>query len=120
MKTVAKKLIALLAGAVLMANSATGQAAIVTGFYTGTLSIVEWQTAGKVLLQMPSTSEVNFLGQTAQPCTGGAPATTTDTLKVWASLGQAALLAGKSVRIYWTKCSSSGTPYITAVDLNAT
>ena len=39
-----------------------------------------------------------------------------DTLKAWLSLGQAALLSGKGVRIYYAECG--GKRHITAFDLN--
>jgi hypothetical protein len=46
----------------------------------------------------------------------GAP--TVDTVKLWASLAQAALLSGKSVSISWNACDSSGTKWITMVQIN--
>src|SRR5262245_29552751 len=52
---------------------------------------------------------LNYVAQTANPgCSIGS--TSMDTLKIWASLGQAALLAGKNLTIYFTTCN--GTNYI--------
>jgi hypothetical protein len=77
-----------------------------------TLNAVEYMQ-GTVLLQ--TANGVNYVGV----LTAGAGCTThnktIDTLKSWQSLGQAALLSGKNVKIYFTACG--GTNYISAVDI---
>jgi hypothetical protein len=85
------------------------------GFYDGTLSLIEYGS-DTLLLQMPSTPEGNFVAQVDSPC-GGIPGASLDTQKIWASMAQAAILSGKSVRLYWAKCSSDGAAYITTLDL---
>ncbi len=50
------------------------------------------------------------------PC--GTVAPSTDLVKTWTSLSQAALLSGKTVVVYWDDCSGSGTKYITGITLN--
>ena len=42
---------------------------------------------------------------------------TLDTLKVWTSLTQSALLAGKTVRVYFNTCNGSN--FIVGIDLFA-
>jgi hypothetical protein len=46
----------------------------------------------------------------------GAPSI--DTVKLWSSLAQAALLSGKTVVVGWNACDSTNTKYITSVQLN--
>ena len=53
---------------------------------------------------------------TYSPC-GGVPAPSLDTVKIWISLGQAALLSGKQVIVGWNDCGTSQR-FITAVTLN--
>jgi hypothetical protein len=89
-----------------------------SGFYDGTLSVVQYSVDGTLLLQMPSTSEDNFVAPASSPC-AGISAASADTRKIWLSMGQAALLSGKTVRIYWSKCTGGTTPYITILDLTA-
>jgi hypothetical protein len=55
----------------------------------------------------------NYVGSTSAP----APCTSAsvDTLKVWASQAQAALLSGHTLKIYYTNCNS--TPFINTIDI---
>jgi hypothetical protein len=80
---------------------------------SGTVSIVEF-SPGTLLVQ---SAGVNYYAQ----LTTGAGCTqynrTADTLKAWQSLAQAALLSGKTVRIYYATCNNFR--FITAFDLNA-
>jgi hypothetical protein len=66
----------------------------------------------QVLIQLPG--PINYIGTTSTVagCTSGI---TVETLKLWTSLAQGALLSGKNVRIGFNTCG--GTNYITAVDL---
>jgi uncharacterized membrane protein YjfL (UPF0719 family) len=68
---------------------------------------------GNLLIQL-STGQ-NYLGVTS--AVGGCTANnqSVDTLKVWASMAQSALLSGKRLKIYFTTCSN--TAYINGVDL---
>jgi hypothetical protein len=74
---------------------------------------------GPVLL-IQLTDGVNYSATLGvAPCTGvgGVVAPTSDTLKIWASLAQGALLSGKNVTIYWSDCSMTGARFITDVVL---
>lgn len=50
---------------------------------------------------------VNYQSSTGTPC-AGAGGSSIDTIKLWASLAQSALLAGKSMRIYYNDCTVGG------------
>jgi hypothetical protein len=81
---------------------------------TGTVSIVEFSHPGSLLIQ---SAGVNYYAQLSPGAPCAANNKTADTLKAWQSLGQAALLSGKTVRIYYASCN--GFRFITALDLNA-
>lgn len=56
---------------------------------------------------------------TYAPCTG-VNAPNIETVKIWVSLGQAALLSGKTVTVYWNDCGNANGPrWITDVVLTA-
>jgi hypothetical protein len=76
-----------------------------------TVAAVEYAPSN-LLIQLSNAS--NFWAQTtAVPdCVG---TNSVDTLKIWHSMGQAALLSGKRLKIYFVTCS--GKNYITTVDL---
>jgi hypothetical protein len=72
---------------------------------------VEYLNTPKLYIQIGG---VNYVGQTASPgCS--LPSVSTDTIKIWTGLAQAALLAGKNVTLYNTTCN--GVSYITDVVL---
>ena len=50
---------------------------------------------------------INYQTSASSPCAGVA-GSNIDTVKLWASLAQSALLAGKSMRIYYNDCTVSG------------
>lgn len=89
-------------------------------FAIDTVGIVEY-SQGHLLIQT-SGNGVNYEAFTALPSqcasTAGAAAVTIDTLKTWQSLGQSALLAGKTIRVYFVNCAPSSTNIVTALDLN--
>lgn len=60
----------------------------------------------------------NFFGQIAPEASCKAFAQNLDTLKIWLSMAQTALLAGKNVLMYYTSCGSQNTPLITVLDLD--
>lgn len=78
-----------------------------------TVGVIEY-FSGTLIVQ--DASGVNFYGQlgTQTGCTANNQ--TLDTLKIWLSLGQAALLSGKNVKIYFATCG--GINYISAFDLD--
>lgn len=59
---------------------------------------------GNLLIQC---APVNYAAQSTPPSACAAYARNVDTQKIWANLAQAALLSGKSVRIYYDVCSGS-------------
>ena len=70
-------------------------------------------SAGSLLVQLPGGA--NYLGVVSAAAGCTANNQTLDTLKAWQSLTQAALLSGKSVKIYYNTCSSVN--YISTVDI---
>lgn len=55
---------------------------------------------------------INYMGtQSTQTCSNGPNVSgqSIDTIRFWNSLAQAALLAGKTMRIYYTACTQGGT-----------
>jgi len=103
-------LVAVLTGAA-SATVTTPAHAAVSGVTT--VNIVEYG-AGSLLVQL--TGGVNYFAQlnTQSGCTANNQ--TIDTIKAYQSLAQAALLAGKTVKVYFNTCG--GQNYITALDLN--
>jgi len=75
-------------------------------------TVVEYQP-GVLLVQLPGGT--NYIGvlNTVAGCTTYNQ--TIDTLKNWTSISQAALLSGKSVKLYYTVCG--GQNYITTIDI---
>ena len=110
-----KRLIAGLAAVGITTVSALAFA-VVGGYTDGQLSLVEVGPSF-LLLQIPAAPEVNFVAQGTSPCSG-IPATDADTMKSFISLGQAAVLSQRHVRLYWSKCTSTGAPYITGMDVD--
>jgi hypothetical protein len=74
-------------------------------------TIIEY-LPGQLLVQ---DNGVNFYAQLAPPDACKAFAQTIDTIKVWESLAQSALLAGKKVNVFSGICG--GLNYITGIDL---
>lgn len=74
-------------------------------------NVVEYQP-NVLLIQCAPTNYVAYT--TAQ---GNCPVQTIDTLRMWLTLSQAGLLAGKSLNIYTTTCGSPAREAITAIDL---
>ena len=105
----------LLAAATAIGIIVTGTNAV-AGVVDGHVSVVEY-SPGNLLIQIAEVTNTNFFAYTSV----GAPceqyARTIDTIKVWVSLAQAALLSGKSVRLYSENCGS--VDYITVLDLNS-
>jgi hypothetical protein len=99
-----------LAASLAIGTAAGTAAAADTGLTT--LNAVEF-SQGALLVQTASGS--NYVGL----LTAGAGCTThnknIDTLKSWLSMGQAALLSGKRVKIYFTACG--GQNYISTFDV---
>lgn len=63
----------------------------------------EYLNSNKLMIQIAGT---NYQAQLASPgCS--IPANSMDVLKIWTSMAQAAVLAGKSLQIYTTTCNSS-------------
>jgi hypothetical protein len=75
---------------------------------TKTLKQVEYRNTTltpDLLLQTSDGINYQATATLAPGCSVLAPSI--DTVKIWASLGQAALLAGKNVQIYYTTCNST-------------
>jgi hypothetical protein len=108
----AAALLALLSPRLALANSNNGTLTHVEYFYNG--------GTPQLLLQQGGNSSVNYFGQmvnpidqtTHNPCS---PAVNVDidTIKIWASIAQAAQLSGKNTTIYYSVCN--GTNYINDV-----
>lgn len=101
MKTtlIARKFSSLVAAALLAAVTVTSGPAHAASV-TGVPSQVEW--GGDFLLVQYS--DVNHRAQVVSPgC--GIPANSMDSLKIWQSMTQAAVLAGKNVDIYYDTCN---------------
>jgi hypothetical protein len=78
-------------------------------------NIVEYNApTGTTFPLLIQCSPTNYVGLIS--ATGGCPAQSVDTLKIWASLAQAAVLSGKKLNIYTTTCGSTSN-VITAIDL---
>ena len=90
-----------------------GNALAITSPESTTVGVVEF-LPGSLLIQDAAGN--NFTAQlaTQSGCTGNNQ--TIDTIKSWLSLGQAALLSGKTVRIYFNVCG--GANYIAGFDLD--
>lgn len=99
-----------LAASLAIGTVASVAAAADTGLTT--LNAVEF-SQGSLLVQTANGS--NYVGM----LTAGAGCTAhnknLDTLKSWLSMGQAALLSGKRVKLYFTACGGSN--YISAFDI---
>jgi len=102
--------VAVLIGAAAGTVTATAHAAVSP---VTTVNIVEFGP-GALLVQL--TGGVNYVAQlnTQAGCTANNQ--TMDTLKGYQSMAQAALLAGKTVKIYFNVCGGSN--YISGLDLN--
>lgn len=97
---------ALAAGLAITVASATALAA------TGPVSQVEYMGVGNysIPLLLVQINGVNYIGQTTTPgC--GIPTQSTDTIKIWLSMAQSAMLAGKTVTLYTSSCNNA--QYIT-------
>ena len=68
---------------------------------------------GSLLVQMAS---VNYYAQTATQAGCTTNNQTLDTIKLWQSMAQAALLANKTTRIYFNVCG--GANYIAGIDVD--
>ncbi len=80
-----------------------------------TVGVVEY-APNSLLVQ--GADGVNYLAKINAPSGCTSNNQTIDTLKAWQSLAQAALLSGKTVRIYYNVCSSNSQNYIAAMDLD--
>jgi hypothetical protein len=61
---------------------------------------------------------VNYLATTnAAPCSASY-SQSLDTIKIWSSMAQAALLSGKNLKIYFTLCGTNNIHYIQTLDLD--
>lgn len=78
----------------------------------GTVNVVEF-SRGTLLVQLSSGTNYHGVLTAVAGCT--AYNQTADTLKVWQSMAQAALLSGKKLNLYFTACG--GFNYITVMDL---
>jgi len=102
----------LLALAAVVGMATTVSQATATSTVTDTVQLIEYME-GTLIVQ--TGNSVNYYGQlvTQAGCTHINKKA--DTLKAWQGLAQAALLSGKSVRIYYDTCNSIR--YIYAIDL---
>lgn len=108
-----KRLASVIAVVTTLALVATSAPAAAASPINGSVSVVEY-APGSLLVQVAA---VNYMAQlnTQAGCTANNQ--TIDTIKAYQSLAQAALLAGKNVRIYFAVCNSVN--YITTFDLNS-
>jgi hypothetical protein len=77
-----------------------------------TVNAVEY-TNGMLLIQLSTGQNYHAVTSAVSGCTANNQSL--DTLKVWASMAQSALLSGKRLKIYFTACSSFS--YINTLDL---
>jgi hypothetical protein len=68
---------------------------------------------GTLVIQLSTGQNYHAVTSAASGCTANNQSL--DTLKVWASMAQSALLSGKRVKIYFTTCSNFS--YIQVLDL---
>jgi hypothetical protein len=102
----------ILAGIIAVAGIATSTSAwAVTSPELTTLALVEYSD-GTVILQDATGN--NFYAQTF--AANGCSAVSTDAVKAWLSEGQAAVLSGKTVKIYFT--TPGAVNCLSALDLN--
>jgi hypothetical protein len=87
----------------------------VPGSVTGTVTLIDYSSTQFLSLFVGGTQVFGAL-VAASDCTSNNQAP--DTVKAWQSLAQGALLAGKTVKVYFNTCGSSPKNYITALDLN--
>jgi hypothetical protein len=99
-----------LAASLAIGTAAGTAAAADTGFTT--LGAVEF-SQGTLLVQTAAGSNYVSMLTAGVGCT--AHNKNIDTLKSWLSMGQAALLSGKTVKIYFTACGGSN--YISTFDI---
>jgi hypothetical protein len=101
-----------IAAAAALAATAISTPATAASFVNGTVTIVEY-VPGSLLVQ---SAGANYFGQlnTQSGCTSNNQSV--DTLRAWQNLAQAALLSGKSMRIFFNTCG--GVNYIAGLDLN--
>lgn len=84
-----------------------------------TVALVEFgPTAGLIIQQIVSGVFKNYYGQLSAQAGCTAQNQSADTLKQWSAMAQAALLAGKQLKVYYNVCGSNNLLYINAVDLN--
>ena len=109
----------LLAGVAVSSVAATADA---TGSPTTptTVIMVEYSSYATGTLTVQVAGSVNYFGQVSAQTGCTANNQTVDTLKMWQSLAQAALLSGKTVKIYYNVCGTGSNQfnYIYALDLN--
>ena len=65
----------------------------------------------QLMVQLSSNTSINYFAQQSSPCSG-VPSLSADSIKMFLSLAQAAVLAGKSITIYYNYCSGGSIPYI--------
>jgi hypothetical protein len=69
-------------------------------------------------LTIQLTDGINYLATTnASPCSSSY-SQSLDTIKIWSSMAQAALLSGKMLNVYFTQCAANGIHYVTVLDLD--
>ena len=114
-KTGNKNLFAALAGITAALFIVTGAGIAHAGGITDTPKQVELNASNSanpyLMVQLNGNTSINYVAQQSSPCSG-APSLSADTVKMFLSLAQAAVLAGRSLTIYYNSCSGSATPYI--------
>jgi len=104
---------------VVLAVSTSSLPAFANGPITSKLNLVAWAGADNpnlnTLFVQTSDTGTNYMAKTVAPsgCTDNNQ--TIDTIKMWQSLAQAALLSGKQIHVYFNVCG--GINYITQIDL---
>jgi len=97
--------------------SATPASADIATNASGTVNQVEY-TANLLMLQLPNGN--NYVGSTTAPGCNSSYAASLDSLKMWLSIGQSALLSGRTIKIYYNWCTATSTRYVYDVVLQAT
>jgi len=108
--TIGTKVRNLVSLAVIAAVGATTSVALAADTGLLTVNAVEY---GNNFLLIQLSNGTNYIGSTSAP--SGCVSGNIDTLKIWTSQAQSALLSGKRLKIYYDTCSS--TPYISGVDI---
>jgi hypothetical protein len=105
----------LLAAAVAVAVGGTAGTAHAQQYLEGKVTVVEYSKQPLLLVQLSGGH--NFYAHQQAPTLCTQYSVSADTIKAWQNLAQAALLSGRTVRVYYYGCG--GQSHIQTLDLNS-